>query len=191
MMTIFGLGSSLGGPLSGYLSDVWDWRLSFWVQVPSILWCAVVVGTFLPEPVLPPTHTNVWSGLASLDWVGIGLLLGSTSALLGGFSAHTSFFRPWSHISVWGLLTAALVGIVLFIGVEKRVKHPIVPLRLFTPRLAAIWVSGLLLSVASQAFLFHVPSYFAVLLNSTATQAGMVVSVCSGLGLSTGSLFAG
>lgn len=33
MMTIFGAGSMLGGPFSGWLADKYGWQWSFWVQV--------------------------------------------------------------------------------------------------------------------------------------------------------------
>lgn len=191
-MTIFGLGSTIGGPLSGYLTDRYSWPLSFWVQVPIVIWCAIIVGTFLPEPPIAPTHEGVWAGLASLDWGGILLLLGSVTGFILGLSLHTSFFRPWSDPAVWGLLVASICGLGAFVLVEMRVERPIVPIRLFrSPQLVAIWLSGTFLSIASQAFLFHVPMYFAVLLDSSAAQAGLVVSICSGIGLSTGSLLAG
>jgi len=193
MMTIFGLGSSLGGPLSGFLTDKYAWPVSFWVQVPIVIWCATIVGTFLPDPPVAPTHgTSVWRGLASLDWGGIVLLLGSTSAFILGLSLHTSFFRPWSDPWVWGLLLASILAIIAFVRVEAKVARPIVPPRLFQSRqLVAIWLSGTFLSISSQAFLFHVPTYFAVLVDSSAAQAGLVVSVCAGLGLSSGSLLSG
>lgn len=192
MMTIFGAGSMIGGPLSGYLSDVYDWRISFWIQVPIVLWCATIVTLFVPDPPIAPTHASALSGLASLDWGGSSLLLGSVAALILGLSFHTSYFRPWSDPLVWGLLLTSVLAILAFVKVESKVKRPIVPLSMFhSKQLIAIWTSGMLLSVSSQAFLFHVPTYFSVLLNSSGASAGMVVSVCSGLGLSTGSLYAG
>jgi MFS family permease len=33
MMTIFGSGSMIGGPLSGHLADQYGWQISFWIQV--------------------------------------------------------------------------------------------------------------------------------------------------------------
>lgn len=192
MMTIFGAGSMIGGPFSGWLSDTYGWRLSFWVQIPIIAWCAFIVACFLPEPPIAPTHQSAWAGLASLDWGGILLLLGSVSTLILGLSFHTSYFRAWSDPVVWGLLLASALSVAGFILVENKVKRPIVPLSMFRSRqLVAIWLSGTFLSIAAQAFLFHVPTYFAVLLDSSAAQAGLVVSICSGLGLSSGSLLAG
>lgn len=191
-MTIFGIGAALGGPTAGILSDTYGWPLAFWSQLPVIMWCAAIVAIFLPEPPIAPTHTSLLSGLRSLDWRGIGLLLLSTASLILGLSFHTSYFRPWSHPSVYGLIITSLVSAVWFVWIERRVARPIVPMSLFATRqLCAIWASGLLLMVSAQAFLFHVPAYFAVLMDMPAADAGWVLSVCSGLGLSTGTLFAG
>jgi MFS family permease len=40
MMTVFGTGSMVGGPLAGYISDKHGWKISFWLQVgPDVLKC--------------------------------------------------------------------------------------------------------------------------------------------------------
>lgn len=195
-MSIFGIGAALGGPTAGWLTDTYGWPLAFWSQLPIVIWCATIVTAFLPEPPIAPTHTSVWRGLASLDWSGSLLLLGSVSALILGLSFHTSYLRPWTDLSVSGLLAASAIGSVAFVAneawVTRRGKNAVVPLSLFsTWQLCAIWASSALLCVASQAFLFHVPLYFAVMLGQPASQAGFVLSVCSGIGLGTGTLYAG
>jgi MFS family permease len=192
MMTVFGVGAALGGPTAGLLADRYGWPLAFWSQLPVILFCATIVSLFLPEPPIPPTHTSLLHGLLSLDWAGVVLLLSSTASLILGLSFHTSYFRPWSHPSVYGLLLASALSLALFVWTEKRAARPIVPMALFkTTQLRAIWTSAVLLMIGSQALLFHVPTYFAVLMNMPAAEAGWVLSVCSGIGLSTGTLFAG
>jgi len=45
MMTVFGAGTLIGGPLAGWLSDHHGWQWSFWVQVSRI----------------PPMHTSTIS----------------------------------------------------------------------------------------------------------------------------------
>jgi MFS family permease len=37
MMTVFGAGTMIGGPLAGWLSDHHGWQWSFWVQVSSTI----------------------------------------------------------------------------------------------------------------------------------------------------------
>ena len=36
MMTVFGAGTMIGGPLAGWLSDHHGWQWSFWVQVSTL-----------------------------------------------------------------------------------------------------------------------------------------------------------
>ncbi|WVQ81247.1 hypothetical protein IAT38_003369 [Cryptococcus sp. DSM 104549] len=192
MMTIFGSGSMLGGPIAGWLTDRFGWHWSFWVQIPVIIFCGVIVSIFLPTPPIPPTHQSLLSGLASLDWLGSLLLIGSVTTLILGFSFHTSYLEPWSAPIVWGMLVTSVLAAVLFFVVELRVERPVVPLRLFTSEhLAAVMISGFFLSVANQAFMYQIPVYFAVVVNTSTAQAGLIMSLCGGLGLATGSLVAG
>ncbi|BEI89438.1 uncharacterized protein CcaverHIS019_0208000 [Cutaneotrichosporon cavernicola] len=189
---VFGVGAALGGPTAGILADRYGWPLAFWSQLPVVVFCATIVFVFLPEPPIAPTHTSLLHGLISLDWAGVVLLSTSTASLILGLSFHTSYLRPWSHPSVYGLLIASVVLLVAFVAAEMRAERPIVPMGLFkTSQLRAIWSSAVLLMIGSQALLFHVPTYFAVLMDMPAAEAGWVLSVCSGIGLSTGTLFAG
>jgi MFS family permease len=155
-MTVFGAGSLLGGPTAGWLIDTYGWPLSFWVQLPIALFCMLMVSLLLPPSAIPPTHKTIWSGLASLDWLGSGLLIGSVTTLILGFSFHTSFLLPWRDGRVWGNLVAAAVAFTALLFVESRVDRPVVPLGLFSnSHVAACMASGFFLSVVSQAFVSH------------------------------------
>ncbi|BEJ12342.1 hypothetical protein CspHIS471_0208020 [Cutaneotrichosporon sp. HIS471] len=178
--------------LAAYLGSVFTLANTAFIPLPVVLFCATIVFVFLPEPPIAPTHTSLLHGLISLDWAGVVLLSTSTASLILGLSFHTSYFRPWSHPSVYGLLIASAMLLVAFVWTEMRAERPIVPMGLFkTSQLRAIWTSAVLLMIGSQALLFHVPTYFAVLMDMPAAEAGWVLSVCSGIGLSTGTLFAG
>lgn len=153
MMTIFGAGSLIGGPVAGWLVDQYGWQFSFWVQIPIAAYCITMVTLFLPESPIAPTHRSIWAGLASLDWIGSVLLIGSVTTLILGFSFHTSFLLPWSAPVVWGNLLAAVLAFILLLVVESKVKRPVIPLGLFRDKhVAACMASGFFLSVAAQAF---------------------------------------
>ncbi|OCF71477.1 multidrug resistance protein fnx1 [Kwoniella mangroviensis CBS 8886] len=192
MMTIFGSGSMLGGPLAGWLTDRYGWHWSFWVQLPIIVFCAVIVSIFLPTPPIPPTHQSLLSGLASLDWLGSFFLITSVTGLLLGLSFHTSYLEPWSAPIVWGMLLTSVISTGLFFYTETKVKRPVVPLELLKSRhIAAINTCGFFLSLGNQAFMYQIPVYFAVIVNTSTAQAGLIMSLCGGLGLATGSMVAG
>ncbi|EJT53053.1 hypothetical protein A1Q1_00060 [Trichosporon asahii var. asahii CBS 2479] len=162
MMTIFGLGALLGGPVSGWIMDKGEWPWAFYLQLPIVLFCIVTVRSFLPDRKLPSSTTAgemvraqpipLSTALKGLDFAGIATLFVSFSALIVGLSFHTAFFLPWSDIRVAGLLAIA--------------------------------------AVTSQMFLFYVPLYFS-LIGASGSASGLVVSICSGVGLALGSLIGG
>ena len=152
-MTIFALGSLSGGPLTGLLIDTYGWPLTFWVQLPIALWCMLMVTLLLPPAPIAPTHKTIWSGLASLDWAGSVLLIGSVTTLILGLSFHTSFLLPWADGRVWGNLLAAALAFAALLKVENKVERPVIPLGLFKSRhVAGCIASGLFLSIVAQAF---------------------------------------
>ncbi|EIW66403.1 hypothetical protein TREMEDRAFT_45829 [Tremella mesenterica DSM 1558] len=192
MMSIFGAGTMLGGPCAGWLADRFGWPFAFWVQLPVVLFCATVVASVAPEAPLPPTHQTVFSGLKSIDWLGTFTLLGSVSSLLLGFSFHTSFLDPWSSPRVWGTLLFSIVLGCLFVWVEHQVERPVIPIEVLkTGHVKAVMLGGFFLSISYQAYLFQIPAYFAVILDTSTAEAGVILSVCGGLGLASGSLIAG
>lgn len=158
MMVTFGAGSTLGGPIAGYLVDHYGWQLSFWIQLPVILFCSIMVSILLPPAPIAPTHTSVKKGLASLDWIGSILLIGSVTTLILGFSFHTSFLLPWSDSLVWGNLLASILALATLLWVESKVERPVIPLELFKDsHVAACMSSGFFLSVVAQAFVSALP----------------------------------
>ena len=152
-MCVFGTGSMIGGPISGWLADLYGWQWSFWLQLPMTVFCACIVTFFVPAAPIAPTHTSLRSGLASLDWIGTILLIGSVTTLLLGFSFHTSYLEPWSAPIVWGMLLASAILFASFGWVETKVRSPLVPMRILNSKhRLAIMASGLFLSIGNQAF---------------------------------------
>jgi uncharacterized membrane protein (DUF485 family) len=212
MMTIFGSGSVVGGPLAGWLTDRYGWPLSFWVQardsshkyffarlilgwhqLPVVVFCFIIVTLFLPPSIIPPTHQSLASGLASLDWLGSLLLLGSVTTLILGFSFHTSYLEPWSAPIVWGMLLAAGLSMITFVLFEIKVAaRPIVPMSILkSQHRGAVMASGFFLSIGNQAFSYQMPAYFSVIVNTSTAQSGLILSVCGGVGLAMGSMLVG
>jgi hypothetical protein len=123
-------------------------------QMPIIIFTLIITTLFLPPSPIPPTHPTLLSGLTSLDWTGTILLISSVTALILGFSFHTSYLIPWSSPTVWGLLLASILAFGLFILQEKRAgEGAVVNLKnLRSKHRSAIMASGFLLSAANGAF---------------------------------------
>jgi hypothetical protein len=98
--------------------------------------------------------------LAEFDFLGTIALLVSISSLLLGLSNHTAFLYKWSDVQVWALLLTSLVTTFTFLLVEWKVAiNPVVPLQLFRgSRMASIYASNFMLSVAAQSFVSTVCS---------------------------------
>lgn len=209
MMIVFGTGAAIGGPGAGWIADKWGWEMAFWAQLPFLLISLVVIGVWLP--IIPtstrtstsggkndqPTKSSLVLGLglgafATFDFLGITTLLISVSSLLLGFSNHTASLLPWSSALVSGLLLTSFSTFFLFILVEwKFATHPVVPLTLFHgTQLPSIYAGNFLLSVAAQAFLYHIPIFFTSVLNTSSAMAGTHL-LPNSIGLGIGSLLAG
>lgn len=199
MMIVFGAGASLGGPVSGWIADVTNWRWSFVFQLPFLVFSMVVVAIYLPKTTphphddsIVPRGSGFIQALADFDFLGTLTLLVAISALLLGLSNRTAFLYAWADARVWGLLLISIIATCLFLLVEWKVAiNPVVPLQLFKgSRMASIYASNFMLSVAAQSFLYQIPVFFTVILNTTSAIAGAHL-LPNSIGLAVGSFLAG
>lgn len=121
----------------------------------------LIVATYLPSS-RPHRHAGdvkasgmtLGRALADFDFLGTISLLVAISSLLLGLSNRTAFLYDWSDARVWALLVTSLMATSVFLLVEWKVAlNPVVPLQLFRgSRMASIYASNFMLSVAAQAF---------------------------------------
>jgi EmrB/QacA subfamily drug resistance transporter len=114
----------LGGPaLGGWLADAGWWRAIFLLNLPlgavafGVLWFKV-----------PETRDEQAGG----DWLGAVLAVLGLAALSLGLLMASG--HGWRHPLVWGSVVGGLAALGLFVGVEKRTPHPMLPLDLFHNR---------------------------------------------------------
>ncbi len=133
---LFGMGvvlaPAIGPSVGGLLVDWFGWRSIFFMVVPFCL--ASIWLAYKYVPVNAPGGIQADRQGASLDWR--GLLLGTvgTLCLLNGLVAlHSGSTSEWM-----GLLGAAVLAVVLFIGWQRRQtaqgRAPLMDLRLFRYR---------------------------------------------------------
>ncbi len=114
------LGLVAGGPLV----DAIGWRSIFLLQTPIAL-----VALVLAIPIL---HETPRLARQSIDYAGAVALAGATVAALLGLSIGSQI--GWTEPFVVGLFAAAPVALALFVVIERRAEHPLVPLRFFSER---------------------------------------------------------
>ncbi len=112
------VGLIIGGPIV----DTFGWRWIFWMQIPLL-----GAATLLAWVLLPETHraTNT-----RFDVVGSIVLAVAVVALLLAAERAGS----WPGSTVAALVAAGVVGLLVFVAVERRAPFPLVPLEYFGRR---------------------------------------------------------
>lgn len=130
---------AFGGPfLSGWLLDSYGFRGVLWFMAISTAVSFVLVAAFVPE-------SPVREAGGRMDWIG-GLLLG------GGITAIVYAVGEGSHWG-WGsgkfaaYVAGALITLVAFVVVERRVAEPLFPSAMTRRR--PVWTVLLATSVAA------------------------------------------
>ncbi|KAF5393868.1 hypothetical protein D9757_000184 [Collybiopsis confluens] len=171
---LFGLGAGIGGPIGGWINDIFGWQAAFIFQAPILLFSFVLVclkvNIQLPSDV---QNQALRDKLRRIDFLGSMTLVGAVGCLLLGFSLKTTEEMPWSHPLIWGLFTASVICGTSFVLVEKYVSpYPVMPLWLITQRTPlAVSMSNFFGSMAAFSTLYNIPLYFtAVRLYSSANS---------------------
>lgn len=172
----FGLGQAAGVAMGGFLCDTIGWRWAFGIQVPGILICGTISFLVTPKNLGPQLAKHSKGAIRALfktfDFAGTVLLILSITSLilylnLGGNEL------PWSHPALTATLIVFLVSTYVFVKVETKAVHPVLPLRLIRskPR-ANIIFSNFFTFFVMSALIFNIPLYFGVVEHDSPTVAG-------------------
>lgn len=164
-------GASVGLVVGGMLTDWVSWRWGLFINVPIGIGLVFAARQVLSETPPEKGQFDVAGALTST--------LGITSIVYG-------FIRVaevgWTSAEVLAAFTAGVVLLVAFVLIERRVSHPIVPLRLFanTDRVAA-YVTMLLLVGTMFGMFFFLTQYMQGVLDFSPLQAGLAFLPLTGL----------
>src|SRR5438874_478354 len=131
-------GSAIGLILGGVLTEYLSWR-----------WCLYVNLVFAASAVVGALVYIRGGRLASrprMDWIGAVLACAGPFAIVFGFSQAES--AGWTAALTVGSLVCGVVLLAGFVVAERRVPHPLLPLRVIVDRArggayAAIGISGM------------------------------------------------
>jgi EmrB/QacA subfamily drug resistance transporter len=124
-------GSSLGLVLGGLITQWLDWRWVLFINVPIGIAVVAVTPLFVTETPRQPGRFDLAGAVTSTAGV---------AALVYAFIQAAS--KGWGDATTLGALAAAAVLLAAFGVIERRVRQPITPLRLF----ASLSRSGSLLA---------------------------------------------
>lgn len=162
---VFSTSSVLGPLAGGWLTEKADWHWIFWINVPLGLIALVGFAASFKPKGTRVSHKIDWWGAITLT-IGLGALTLLTS--LGGRSFE------WTSSTALALALLTILGMVVFVLVERRAAEPILPLGLFA--MNVFWVTSILGFVVGASLfgaITFLPLYLQIAGGSSPTGSGL------------------
>jgi len=162
---------TVGPTLGGWLTDSYNWRWIFLINVPVGIALMLLVQSLVKDP--GPKREN---GPLSVDWLGFGfvaLSLGCLQIVLDRGQDDDWFGSPL----ITTLAVISAVAFVLLIYWELRHPRPMVEVRLLrSPDFAVTFFLMLMLGFMIFGSTFLIPAYAQQLMGYRAVDAGLVLT---------------
>ncbi|QJB57030.1 MFS transporter [Pseudodesulfovibrio sp. zrk46] len=173
VLMIMSVGTIVGPPLGGYLAEHFSWHWAFLINVPL---CLIGIGALLVHLRAVPARERkpFRSRLSLIDIKGgvLSILMFSSFPIALATVADSG----WRSPQVWGLLLLFSISLVLFVMVEKRAEHPLVPLSLFGDQGVNILLAiKLFLLMVVNGVMIVFPFFLTRSVGMTASQAGVTM----------------
>src|SRR5580693_9103911 len=121
---IAGGGAAIGLILGGALTQYASWRWTLLINVPIAIVAAIAAARFVTESKSPVRHGYDIPGAVTVTGGLLALVYAFTEAGLDG----------WSSTTTLGLFATAAVLLTVFVLIERRATHPLLPLRILLER---------------------------------------------------------
>jgi len=180
---IWGVAAILGPLAGGLIVEHWDWRWAFFVNLPVAALAIALIVVGLKE-------TGQERRAHKLDFAGTLMLLSSLLLLFYALSHSAHSIQPL-NAELIGMITLALVSLVVFYFIERRAVEPIIPLDLF--HLSLFRTAAAVATLAAMGVfgaISYLPLYLQGVAGLTASRAGMILLFLS-VAWTAGSLIAG
>ncbi len=167
------LAPAIGPTLGGFITDHFNWRWVFFINVPVGIASLLLSSRMVVDP---PWLAEARSRMHRIDFGGFGLIalgLGSLEVVLDRGQEQDWFNDP----SITAFALIAGVALTAFVVWELRQRDPVVDVRLFRSRSFAISsVMMLVLGIVLYGSTVLLPQYAQVWLGYSAQQAGEILS---------------
>jgi EmrB/QacA subfamily drug resistance transporter len=173
---IAGSGAAIGLILGGALTEYASWRWTLLINVPIAIGAAFFAARFVTESRSPVRHSYDIPGALTVTGGLLALVYAFTKAGLDG----------WSSTTAVGLFGIAAVLLAAFVMIERRVAHPLLPLRIILDRnRGGSFLASLLVGIAMLGTFLSLTYYFQGTLHYSAMESGLAFIPFS-LGVITG-----
>jgi DHA2 family multidrug resistance protein len=175
-MAMWGMGlltaPMLGPTLGGWITDNWNWRWNFYINLPTGTIAAIMVYAFVDDP---EYLRKAQSGARRVDYLGIVYLvlgLGLLQIVMDRGQRAGWFSAPWVCV----FTAVAAVAIVLLVWREVRFPEPILDLTILQiPQFTISVVIVLAMMLAVYGLNLLNPLFFQDLLGYPAWKSGLAV----------------
>jgi predicted MFS family arabinose efflux permease len=162
---IGGGGAAIGLVLGGLLTEYASWRWCLLVNIPMAI-VAVAAGSRL-------IVESRAAGSTRYDWPGALLVACGLGSLVYGF---TQAENGWTTGPVWAFIGTGIVLLALFVLVESRSGHPLLPLRIPAQRdRAGAFLTAFLSGTAMLGGLLFLTYYLQIVLKYEPIAAGLAM----------------
>jgi DHA2 family multidrug resistance protein len=178
-MAVYGmavvLAPAIGPTLGGFITDNFNWRWVFFINVPVGILSLFLSSRVVTDP--PHLHQAREDAVgAAIDWLGLVLIavaLGCFEFVLDKGQEDDWFHAP---VIVWFSAVSA-TAFVAFVGWEWNHANPIVDIKMLKRRSFAVSNALMLvLGIALFGSTVLLPQYLQILMGYTAQQSGMALS---------------
>jgi EmrB/QacA subfamily drug resistance transporter len=164
--SVFGIATVVSPLLGGAITDTVGWRWVFWINLP--------LGLLALAMAFSLRKLHVVRGKGGMDWAGIMTMIPFTCTLVGAVALSTESDAPAGV--VLGLYLSAAVFGVIFVVVEIRSKHALIPMHMFKswPVVNAAGL-GLVIGAGLFSVVAYLPTYVQMAYSTSASVAGMIL----------------
>ncbi|HEX2953557.1 MAG TPA: MDR family MFS transporter [Bacillota bacterium] len=165
---VFGISSVVGPVLGGIITDLLNWRYVFFANIPVGIIALTILRLKMPK-ISSRTRESV-------DYSGVFALLAAAVPMLLAFSLVGHEFS-WGSLPNLALLTASALAWVGFFFIEKRTKHPFIPLDLFASRTFSMAnLAAAIVSAGMFGVVVFMPLFLQVGAGLSTTVSGMLLT---------------
>ena len=167
------MGSAIGPTIGGYITDNFDWRWIFFINVPVVILSLVLTSQMVEDP---PYLSEERKSVAGIDYLGLALIslgLGCLQVVLDR-GQREDWFSSNFIVSFAVLAAAGILGALFW---EHFHPHPIIDISLFRNRTFALsFVMMFMMGFALYGTTVLMPQLTQTLMGYPAQTAGMMLA---------------
>ena len=162
--SIAGGGAAIGLILGGVLTQYASWRWTLLINVPIAIVAAIAATRFVTESRSSVRHGYDIPGAVTVTGGLVALVYAFTKAGLDGWASTTT-------LAFFGI---GAVLLTLFVLIERRASHPLLPLRIILDRnRGGSFLASLLVGIAMLGTFLSLTYYFQGTLHYSAMKSGL------------------